>query len=106
MGLVGTLFLVTLFLLFLVLGRRIAVCAPDLFGTLLAAGITFLIALQAGLNMGVATGLLPTKGLALPFISSGGSSLLVTMAMAGVLLNIGIQGVEPEAPRRRLAAAR
>ena len=62
--------------------------APDPFGGYLALGITVLIATQTLVNLGVVTGLLPTKGLPLPFISFGGSALLVTMLGTGVLLNI------------------
>ncbi len=105
MGLVGTLSLVALFVLFLVVGTRVAVCAPDLLGSLLASGIVAMTALQAGINMCVTTGLLPTTGLPLPFISSGGSALIVNLALVGVLLNIAQQAAEPE-PKGRLAAAR
>ncbi|MEK7744109.1 MAG: FtsW/RodA/SpoVE family cell cycle protein, partial [Elusimicrobiota bacterium] len=63
----------------------------NLFGTLLAAGITFLLFLQSAFNVAMSIGLLPTKGLPLPFFSYGGSSLLVTLASVGVLLNISRQ---------------
>ena len=65
--------------------------APDAFGGYLALGITVLIATQTLVNLGVVTGLLPTKGLPLPFISFGGSALLMTMLSTGVLLNISQQ---------------
>ena len=67
--------------------------AKDAFGTHLATGLTLLIGLQAFINLGVASGLLPTKGLTLPFISMGGSSMMVTMLSVGVLLNISEQTV-------------
>jgi cell division protein FtsW len=69
-------------------GLRAAWRAPDRFGFFLAAGITLQIALQALINISIVLKLLPTKGMPLPFISSGGSSLLVTLASVGVLLNI------------------
>lgn len=105
MGLVGTLSLLALFVLLLVVGMRVALCAPDLLGALLASGVVAMIAMQAGINMGVTTGLLPTTGLPLPFISAGGSALIVNLAMVGVLLNVAQQASEPE-PKGRLATAR
>ncbi len=91
LGLIGALALLALFATLLVRGTRIARQAPNLFGTLLAAGITFTICLQAFFNMGMSIGLLPTKGIPLPFISFGGSSLLATLIGVGVLLNISRQ---------------
>ena len=91
MGLLGTLTVVALFAVFVVAGFRVALWARDLFGGLLATGIVSLIALQASFNMAVTVGLLPTKGLPLPFISYGGTSLIVLLALAGVLLNVGLQ---------------
>lgn len=88
LGLVGVLALLAVFALLLVRGYRIATRCRDVFGSLLAFGLTTLIGLQALINVGVAMGVLPTKGLTLPFVSYGGSSLLVHMAAAGVLLNI------------------
>lgn len=96
MGLVGSVGLVLLFILFVIVAIRIAVCARDLFGSLLASGIVALITVQACFNMAVTTGMLPTKGLALPFISAGGSALIVNLTMIGVLLNVGIQAVETD----------
>ncbi len=87
-GLIGCLAVVSLFVCFAVAGMRVAVTCPDNFGCLLAAGITGLISVQAFINMGVVTGLLPTTGLPLPFFSEGGTSLSLTMAFVGVLLNI------------------
>ena len=96
MGLVGSVALVLLFALFLIVAVRIAVCARDLFGSLLASGIISLITVQACFNIAVTTGMLPTKGLVLPFISAGGSALIVNLTMVGILLNVGIQAVEPD----------
>lgn len=91
LGLFGALGLVGLFAFLLVRGVRIARNAPNLFGTLLAAGITFTICLQAFFNIGMSIGMLPTKGIPLPFISFGGSSLLATLCGIGILLNISRQ---------------
>jgi cell division protein FtsW len=88
LGLLGTLGLLALFALFTYRGFRIARAAPDRYGAVLAAGITASITVQALINMGVATGVLPVTGIPLPFISSGGSSLAVTMLQVGILLNI------------------
>ena len=105
MGLVGTLLVVILFVVFAVVAMRIAICAPDLLGSLLAAGLTTIISLQALANVGVVTGLFPTKGLTLPFISAGGTALIVNLTMVGILINIGSQAVEYDRPRS-LASAR
>jgi cell division protein FtsW len=91
LGLVGALTIVALFVVLIWRGLRIGLRAPDPFGGYLALGITMLIATQTLVNLGVVTGLLPTKGLPLPFISFGGSALLVTMLSTGVLLNISQQ---------------
>ena len=88
MGLVGAVFVVGLYMVFAVRGIRVSLGAPDEFGTLLGLGITALISLQAIINMGVVLGLLPTKGLTLPFISYGGTSLVVSLIAVGILLNI------------------
>lgn len=87
-GFGGTSFVCLLFFLFIFFGFRIAVRAKSPFGKFLAMGLVSMIGLQAFLNMGVVTGILPTKGLPLPFISYGGTSLMMTMAAVGVLLNI------------------
>ena len=87
-GLWGTAGILSLFLLLGVRGLRITVRHPQPFGRLLAFGYTFLLVCQAGLNMAVVLGLLPTKGLPLPFISYGGSSLVMTLVYAGVLLSL------------------
>ncbi len=91
LGLVGLIGIVVLFGLFVFQATRVCMQAPDLFGRLFGMGLALLIGVQAGINMGVVTGLLPTKGLTLPLISYGGSSLVLTMAMLGVLLNVTAQ---------------
>ena len=88
LGLVGALAVVALFALFLWRGVRTALHTHDSFGHFLAAGITSMIVLQAFINISVVLGLMPTKGIPLPLVSYGGSSLFVTLACIGVLLNI------------------
>jgi cell division protein FtsW len=88
LGLIGTLTLLVAFMLLFWRGMRAALRAPDRFGFYLALGVTNLLVLQALVNMGVCLGLLPTKGLPLPFISYGGSSLVASMAAMGLLLNV------------------
>ncbi|HEY6010695.1 MAG TPA: putative lipid II flippase FtsW [Nitrospirota bacterium] len=88
LGLIGALFVLVLFLVMLWRGVRIARLSDDPFSRMLALGITLLVCFQGLVNMLVVTGLLPTKGIALPLISYGGSSLVVTLASLGVLLNI------------------
>ena len=85
-GLAGACFVLLLFIVFVYRGLRIAYRHPDPFGQLLAAGLTLTIAIQVLINMGVVLGLLPTKGLALPFLSYGNSSMLATLASVGMLL--------------------
>jgi cell division protein FtsW len=80
-----------IFAAFLVLGWRVALATTDPFGRLVAFGLAGTIGLAAALNMGVVTGLLPTKGLPLPFISYGGSSLVVNLFAVGILFNISRQ---------------
>jgi cell division protein FtsW len=88
LGLIGALAVLGLFLVILRRGVKISLAAVDPFSRMLALGITLLICLSGVINMAVVTGLLPTKGLALPLVSYGGSSLVITMASLGVLLNI------------------
>ena len=88
LGFLGASLIILLFLLFTWRGYLIALRCPDLYGSLLAVGITTGIGLQAALNIGVATGSLPVTGIVLPFLSYGGSSLLMSMGSVGVLLNI------------------
>ncbi len=92
LGLIGAVMLVLLYAVFAWRAFAIANKAPDRFGQLLAFGIGFSIIFQVLLNLGVVVGLLPVTGLTLPFISNGGSSLLVTLMMVGVLANVSKQG--------------
>ena len=96
MGLIASLGVLALFIAFFICGLRISFRASDSFGRLVAFGVTCMITLQAALNMGVVTGVLPTKGLPLPFISYGGTSMVISMAMVGLLVNIGLQVGEKE----------
>jgi len=88
LGLVAVLLVLVVFLVIIYRGIRIAILSSDLFSTYLALGITTMIGLQATIHMGVTMGLLPTKGISLPLISYGGSSLLVSLIGLGILLNI------------------
>ncbi|HIJ82194.1 MAG TPA: putative lipid II flippase FtsW [Desulfuromonadales bacterium] len=88
LGFLGVLVIIGMFFLLVQRAMRISVAAPDTFGRFLALGIAVLFGIEATVNMGVVTGLLPTKGLALPFISYGGSSLLISLFAVGILLNI------------------
>jgi cell division protein FtsW len=103
LGLLGAMLVVALFAGFAVLGVKAALRAPDLFGTLVAAGATAWILAQALVNIGGVIGLLPITGLTLPFVSFGGSSLLVTMAATGILLNVAAHG-RARVPAERRAA--
>ena len=91
LGLAGTLGVLLLFLLIIRQGMKISKAAPDTFGRLLAFGITAMIALQALIHIAVVTVSMPTKGIALPFVSSGGSSLLISLTTVGILTNIARQ---------------
>ena len=88
LGLVGSLFIVALFAIFLWRGMRVSWRTEDVFGRYLAVGITCMVVLQAFINISVVLGMMPTKGIPLPLVSYGGSSLFVTLACVGVLLNI------------------
>src|SRR5690606_14598821 len=88
LGFLGSAFVVMLFFILAWRGYRVALSAPDLFGSMLAVGITSLLFFQAMLNIGVATGSLPVTGVTLPFLSFGGTSLITSFAAVGVLLNI------------------
>ncbi|WDP89451.1 MAG: putative lipid II flippase FtsW [Desulfobacter sp.] len=89
LGLIGVMSILCLYGVILMAGTRIARQADSLFGAMTAAGITLYIGLQVIINTGVALGVLPTKGLTLPFISYGGTSLIINMAAMGILMNIG-----------------
>jgi cell division protein FtsW len=93
LGLLGTWCVVSLFLAFLVCGVRIAHRQSDVYRTYLCLSLVLLIVIQAVINILVATGVLPTKGLPLPFISYGGSSLIVNMIAVGIILSIDRMGV-------------
>ncbi|UOY93732.1 stage V sporulation protein E [Ectobacillus sp. JY-23] len=88
LGFIGGSFLLLLFSLLLWRGIRVALGAPDLYGTFLAVGIVAMIAIQVMINIGVVTGLMPVTGITLPFLSYGGSSLTLMLMGVGVLLNI------------------
>jgi cell division protein FtsW len=96
LGLVATLLVILAFLVITICGLFIALRARDQFGCLLAVGVTSLISYQAIINIGVVTSLLPNKGLALPFISAGGSSLLAMLMGVGILLSVARQAVPPK----------
>ena len=112
LGLLGTAAVLLAYLVVFLRGLRIAGRAPDRFGFLLAAGLTVNLAVYVGMNIAVVTGLIPTTGLPLPFLSYGGSALVVNLAVVGVLLNIAGQmetGIRTSpapghAPRRRAGA--
>jgi cell division protein FtsW len=88
LGFVGVIVIASMFLLLVQRSIRVAIAAEDNFGRFLAFGIAILIGLEAFINMAVVTGMLPTKGLALPFLSYGGSSLIISLCSIGVLLNV------------------
>jgi cell division protein FtsW len=97
LGLVGAIGVLILFGLLLWAGIRIAMQAPDAFGRLLGAGITGWLGVQALVNFGAVTGLLPITGVPLPLVSFGGSSLVVTLVAIGILVSIGRRGSRPRA---------
>lgn len=91
LGLIGCVVIICLFLVFIWRGIKTAIRARDVFGTLLAIGITGVIAIQAIINIAVVTGSMPVTGVPLPFISYGGSSLVFNLTAMGILLNISRQ---------------
>jgi cell division protein FtsW len=101
LGLVGEIVVLSMFVLVVYAGIRIAMSAPDVFGRLLAVGITCWIGLQAVVNLGAVTGLLPVTGVPLPFVSFGGSALVVSLAAIGILASIARTGATKGGPHRR-----
>ncbi len=103
LGLVGAVALLALFFALAWLGFRAATRAPDRFGSLLAVGVTVWITSQAVINVGAVVGVLPVTGIPLPFVSYGGSSLVITMAAVGILINIASRErvARTDRPRRR-----
>ncbi len=91
MGFVGASMILALFVVLAIVGVRIAMRAPDRFGSLVAVGIVVWLVLQALVNIGAVVGVMPITGVPLPFVSFGGTSLIVSMAAVGILLNIGRQ---------------
>ena len=88
LGFVGCFIVILLFAIFIWRGVIIAMKAPDMFGSLLAVGITTLVGLQAIINIAVVTGSMPVTGMPLPFFSYGGTALIILLCGVGVLLNI------------------
>lgn len=101
LGLVASLMVVAMYVLLFIFGLRIALNARDDFGRLLASGITLMITIQALINFAVVTGCVPTKGLALPFISYGGSSLVISGVMIGILVNVAHANIKSPAKSSR-----
>lgn len=95
LGLVGAILLITLFILLLYRGIKIAAKAPDLFGTLLVVGIVGIVVLQALVNIAVVTASIPVTGMPLPFFSYGSTALTITMAEMGIVLNVSRQSKLP-----------
>jgi cell division protein FtsW len=91
LGFAGVFIISAMFLLLLMRGLRTALGAPDDFGRYLACGVTLLLGLEVFVNIAVVMGMLPTKGLALPFLSYGGTSLITTLLAMGILLNVSAQ---------------
>jgi cell division protein FtsW len=91
LGLIGATAVMVCFCVITWRGLRIALQAPDSFGSFLALGLTTMVSVQAFFNISVVLGLLPTKGIPLPFVSAGGSSLLINLIGMGILLNVSQQ---------------
>ncbi|GAG72941.1 unnamed protein product [marine sediment metagenome] len=96
LGLVGTILIVVLFILFMFFGVRVCIKTKDYFGRVMAVGLTSIIVVPAIINISVVIGMAPVTGLTLPFISFGGSSLLTSMISVGILLNISRNNTSPE----------
>jgi cell division protein FtsW len=105
-GLVGCLLLMAVYVALFHAGMHIARSAPDVLGALLALGVTLLIGLQMFINVGVAAAAMPTKGISLPFVSYGGSSMLALSAGIGVMLNVARHSPPGGHPRVRGATRR
>lgn len=95
LGILGTMGVIILFIIFIQQGLKIIKNAPDKFGYFLSLGLLLMISLKAIINIGVSCGVLPTKGLPLPFISYGGSSFIFDMVSVGILMNIARTGEYP-----------
>jgi cell division protein FtsW len=104
LGFIGALAVIALFFFLVYRGIRVALTCPDMFGSLLAAGISGAIAIQVLINIGVVTGSIPPTGVALPFFSAGSSSLVIFMSAVGILLNIS-KSCMPHGKIRRKASA-
>ena len=94
LGFVGCIAVIILFCIFIWRGIVIAMKAPDMFGSLIAVGITSLVGLQATMNIAVVTSSMPNTGMPLPFFSYGGTALLILLCSVGVLLNISRTGTK------------
>jgi cell division protein FtsW len=101
LGLIGCLLVLALFAGLGLVGFRVAQRAPDRFGVLLAAGVTAWIVGQAVINLGAVVGMLPVSGITLPFLSAGGSSLVITMLGAGILANVARRTPARRTPARQ-----
>ncbi|MEK7347742.1 MAG: FtsW/RodA/SpoVE family cell cycle protein, partial [Candidatus Eisenbacteria bacterium] len=91
LGLLGTVGVLVAYVALFLRGLKVAANAPDRFGRYLAAGLTINLSVYVAMNIAVVTGVIPTTGLPLPFLSYGGSALVVNLALVGVLLNIASQ---------------
>ena len=94
LGFFGCVIVLVLFAIFIWRGILIAMRAPDMFGSLVATGITALVGIQVIINIAVVTSLMPVTGMPLPFFSYGGTSLLILLCSVGVLLNISRHGTK------------
>lgn len=106
LGFVGATVVVVCFCIIAMRGIRASMCAADRFGALLATGLTAMIAVQAFVNLSVVLGLLPTKGIPLPFVSNGGTSMIINLAAMGILLNVTQHATALDASGRARSAAR
>jgi cell division protein FtsW len=88
LGFIGVVGVIAIFMIFFFRGMKVSMMAPDLYGSLLAVGVTSLIAIQTFMNIMVVTKMIPSTGVSLPFFSAGGTSLVILMASVGILLNI------------------